>query len=702
VNGRAFPAVWRETLAFTAGGLRASTVQFPRIRPGAPWDHRPEPDSDADVEQAIAAKLHLSLRMLPLLAQARVVLVEPVLAQLVPDWTSNDEEAVYAAEAKLPTSPLFLDLESEIGLPAAWEAETWPLPFHLRAALAWVRDEMLCLIPFGSVGGVHPWGGNDYQAWARWVFLQGHLTDWPNPGPGDFIARANGDLLAWIDCEQESICAHQGAVAHNLVRRVLSVLIAIEAVGGELVAPVLPRPVRRRGAREGHEIALVPARFPQPRALVTPAEAPDPDLGGRGCVVPKTHARLEQAHVLWHEALAAYDDPDLFVTKLNALIQALRTVTWVLRKEFGNSEDFKRWYARWETLMGADSRLNWALSARNAIEKQGDLDTHSVAHVRVRAGWLASAVLEIEVDPTADAREIARRLTLVGLPALARRDGTLEVERRWTVPELADDELLDALAHCYGVLARIVADAHAQRHEAVEHCVLSVESRRDSPSQTPHPSGRLPCMIASREARTSRRDLSTGAPYGVEVRSVTREPVDSEAVRQRYAMEDWRAPTQEAPFVDGAAALHELGKRMFAADGYHITIAWLLRDGQSVTAPMVLHPEDQRDKYMMMERLALDADLAGASALIFSTEIWEAPAVAADDPRAELRPSEREDRTEAFVTYAIERGQPCHIWSTRFNRVDGEIEFERTRQETADQPLFLEPLMRVWSAWPDP
>ncbi len=92
-----------------------------------------------------------------------------------------------------------------------------------------------------------------------------------------------------------------------------------------------------------------------------------------------------QAHALWHEALASYNDPDEFVTKLNALIQALRTVTWVLRKEFGNSEQFNAWYAPWESLMASDNRMRWALTARNTIEEQGDLATHSVAQVRVRA-----------------------------------------------------------------------------------------------------------------------------------------------------------------------------------------------------------------------------------------------------------------------------------------------------------------------------
>lgn len=228
VNGRAFPAVWRDTLSFTVGGLKA-VGQFPRIRPDATWNYQPEPASEADIEQAIAAKLHIGLRLLPLLAAAEVVTVEPEMIEAIPEWRS-EEHALYAAEAELPVSPLFLDLEALDGRPTSWEAPTWPLPFHLRGALCWNENKVLSVVPVGSVGGSHPWGGTDYQAWARWAYLQGHAAGWPDPGPGDFLVRASGDVRAWVDAEQDSVCTQQGVVTNNLSRRVLSVLMAMEAV----------------------------------------------------------------------------------------------------------------------------------------------------------------------------------------------------------------------------------------------------------------------------------------------------------------------------------------------------------------------------------------------------------------------------------------------------------------------------------------
>lgn len=670
------------------------------MRPWGPWEHRPQPDTEADIEQAIGAKLYLALHALPLLAEAEVVLIEPPLADLVPDWKHEEDAAQYAARAQLPHSPLFLDFEDAEGLPAAWHAETWPLPLHLRGAICWQSEGLLCVIPFGSVGGVHPWGGSDYHGWSRWTFVQDERDEWPMPGRGDFIARPTGEVISWVDADDDSICAHQGALAYNLCRRTLRVLQLLEHAGGELIEPRLSRPLRRRVSREGQRIAQIPERFP---LLHDEPQEPEQAVAvdAVSCVVPKTHARLEQAHSLWHEALNAYHDPEAFITKLNALLLALRSVTWVLRKEFGNSPEFKRWYGRWEAAMHADARMKWAVEARNKVEKQGDLEATSIAHVRIVAGGQSAVAAEMEVHPTADAAEIARRVQLLNLSESVRRYGIVEVERRWTLPELKGEELLDILAHCWGMLARVVADAHRQHDSEMLECEHALETScgaRDSP---PHPSGRRSCMVASRELRTSRRILSTGVPYQLDIQPM-RVPgnFDAEVAKERYRLDEWEpAPGLELPIR--GRNFHEFARRVLSADGYHQPIAWLFRDGARV-AQTVLHPEDHQDKAMMMRQLAVDADRMGANEFIFTTEAWEAPVVPDDDPRALLPAAEREDRREALITYAIARGDSCHVWHTTFQRNDDEsIELAEPHYRAGGPEPFLKPLVDVWSDWPE-
>jgi hypothetical protein len=710
-NGRAFPAVWRDSLSFGMGGVVKPPAQFPNAGPG-PWNHRPPPGSDSDIEQAIGAKVHISQRILPLLGAADLVAIEPEKAASVPDFADPGEEALYSAEARLPRSPLFLDLEAIDGSPLAWTQETWPLPFFLRGALCWQQEEMFSVIPFGSVGSTHPWGGTDYQAWGRWVFLQGHSAGWPRLGQGDFFARANGEVRSWVDAESESVCAHMGSVTHNLCRRVLTVLMCLEVFEVDLVAEATSRQVRRRAERKGERIGLVPERWPIP--LLEGVSEPVPDAAWAGaeaplryapeedCPIPKSHARLNQCHLMWHEALDAYAEPDRFVGHLNAVIQGLRNVTWVLRKELCHSKGFEDWYAGWEAQMKADARMGWLVSARNRIEKQGDLDATSVAQVRVIGSWLRGPALEIEVEPTTEAHEIARKLQVGRLPSRVLREGVLEVERRWTIGELAGDEILDVLAHCHGFLGRLLEDAHRRWGGHEDPCGLDPDGICEGAPATPHPSGRVPCMVAGRSARTVRRDLSSGALVEIEVQPLRGPEFDPEEMLERYGFEPSAEDLPEEKGAFGMAEMfHRFGRRFFPVDGHLVTVAWLLRDGQ-ILRQISMEPEDQREKYLNMEALADQVERLGADSVIVTTELWQAPPVERGDRRFALRPAERDDRSEAIGTYALRRDGDFRFWHSPIEREGDSVslgEMTVSKDAVMNPAFFLAPVLAVWKGW---
>lgn len=252
-----FPKVWQDTLEIVGGGLsREAQRQFPDMSPSGPWNHHPKPNSEPDVAQAISAKLEIGRRALPLLTQAQLIVIEPDQIAVLPDWEDSDEAGTYAANARLPFPVVYFDFEGEIGQPVAWEAPTWPLPFHLRGALCWTGDSMLNIVPFGSVGGTHLHGGTDYQPWSRWVYLQSPDVELPHPGRGDFIAQEDGTVTPWVDIEGESFSAHQGSVGHNLAQRVLAAMYLLEAANVELVDQPITRQVRRQAERKGHRIGL--------------------------------------------------------------------------------------------------------------------------------------------------------------------------------------------------------------------------------------------------------------------------------------------------------------------------------------------------------------------------------------------------------------------------------------------------------------
>jgi hypothetical protein len=573
----------------------------------------------------------------------------------------------------------------------------------------WSDQVALSVIPFGSVSGRHLIGGTDYQPWARLVLLREQPSEdtWPQPGQGDVLLAPDGSAAGWVALDTESHCAHQASIATHLAFGALSMLALLDRLKVPFGDRPLPRPARRRAARAGQLIGWVPLGLPN-----LPGRRDDSDdeideerrsdvADPQACPVAKTHTRLDQAHTLWHEALDAYQEPELFATKLNALLTALRSVTFVLQKELAHTEGFEEWWKEWRARMKAIPLMRWSLQARNKIEKQGDLDSASVAAVRITGDFTDGQEILVDVDPDAPPAEIARRVRVGGaLPLRVRHEGVLVIERRWTVAELEGREILDALAECFGVLAQVVADAHTRAGGPLEECELSVKDDHHAAVLALQLSGRPPCMAASREVRTSRRSLSDGAPIGLEIQSMPIPTAEQLAqAADRYGLEGADSVPPGDDVVEHTRRMHDVGRRMLLEDGYHRTIVWLVR-GEQPVGMITLNPEDQRDKFMMIEQLADEVTRLSADRVMFAAETWEAPPVAAGDRRATLRPEERDDRTESFCTTLLRRDGPAITFRSRMIR-DGDTltlgEPETIREHV---PPYLQPIIGAWATWP--
>lgn len=415
----------------------------------------------------------------------------------------------------------------------------------------------------------------------------------------------------------------------------------------------------------------------------------DPCELGDGCPLHAVHARLFEAHRHWHHAADAYADPDGFRTYLNACVQALRNVTFVLQKQKSNLPAFEDWYRQWQEHLKTDPILCWVVTARNQIVKQGDLETKSVARVALVSSYADPPHTEFEVKPSTPTPAILEMLMATkpkDLPEELLDTGFLKVERRWVVQDLPDHELLDALAHAFGVLRSLVRDAH--------RLLASVRSGPSSDASAPADvvEGPPGCMIATQELRTACVDARTG-----QVLQLQRRPgrfIPPEVVRSHYGALDLSSLRKRtgSRLRDLAEFFFGLGKRILERDGFHHPIVFLLSKTEMHTCSLQF--EDQTDKYVVWRAVAADVERVGATTIIAVAESWSAPF----DPKHPQRHAvDSPDRTEGLAVNAASEGGEHLSIACHFERVDGKIVFGETIRDTDGSIGMFFPIYEVWS-----
>ena len=122
-------------------------------------------------------------------------------------------------------------------------------------------------------------------------------------------------------------------------------------------------------------------------------------------------SRLQEVYILWHKSVEAYEKPDEFRTNLNACVQAIRNVTFILQSQKSEIEDFEKWYSPWQNAMKNDKIMRWCVEARNIIVKAGDIEKNSMAIVSYVASYFEPPKWHLIVDPFPSATEIAHYVT---------------------------------------------------------------------------------------------------------------------------------------------------------------------------------------------------------------------------------------------------------------------------------------------------
>ena len=176
--------------------------------------------------------------------------------------------------------------------------------------------------------------------------------------------------------------------------------------------------------------------------------------------------KLHEVMYFYYRMLDTYHQPYEFRYNVNAFIQALRNVTWLLQSEESKPSGFDYWYERAQERMRSNENLRKFVDLRNLIVKQGMLVGRSRANVGLFRARKLKLAFEMEVDLFEDSKELLRNL----VPVLTGPRGFLDeghmaigeqigVERLWVLEELGPKDVTDYCRKAYDSIECIVRQA---------------------------------------------------------------------------------------------------------------------------------------------------------------------------------------------------------------------------------------------------
>lgn len=409
------------------------------------------------------------------------------------------------------------------------------------------------------------------------------------------------------------------------------------------------------------------------------------------CPLKDVERRLQDVLALWQETEKQYFTPDAFRRNLNNTIQTLRSVTFVLQKQKDRFPAFEEWYSDWQYKMRQDAILRWIITARNFIEKEGDLETHSKARIGIVNSWDDPLMEERLVSPLTEPSEFNQIISSYVPSELFAPGNLLKVERRWVDANLPDVELLEALAHTYQLLSEMLENAHEKLiSSSIEdiRCPWYLE-------QINQPGARPRCMTAKEWDRVLWMDLESLSPIKVrkQERQLSPELLKTAAIRYPMAKDLAIKLGMAKNFREEAICLFDYAKSVFSRDGYHLPTAVLgLSDGRKLFFQMKM--DSRSEQLLIMRRLAVEVEKAGAVSLFFIHEAW----LARFDPSCpERRATDAPDRCEAFQLIAANIQGNLMTLQEMVERQDDTIIFTDKIEFKSISPNFIKPILDVWA-----
>jgi hypothetical protein len=197
----------------------------------------------------------------------------------------------------------------------------------------------------------------------------------------------------------------------------------------------------------------------------TPTNEPIPEGAEvlEDCPLSEADDKYTEAHYFLERMMAEYHNPQKFRWNLNAFLQALRNVTFLLQSQLAHRDGFDSWYAARQEEMGRDALLRRFVEGRNIVVKQRNLLMKSTARIGVFMGGRLKLGLVMDVPAHLPSSyiisEMAPRLGFVPEDH-AFIDEQYGVQRDWIAEELGEDNVLTLCDTAWVKISSVLRAAH--------------------------------------------------------------------------------------------------------------------------------------------------------------------------------------------------------------------------------------------------
>ena len=162
-----------------------------------------------------------------------------------------------------------------------------------------------------------------------------------------------------------------------------------------------------------------------------------------------------------------YHDPYAFRYELNAFIQSLRNITFMVQSEPSRPKDFDSWYSNEQKMMRADQDLRKFVEARNLIVKQSNLATASKAELGLFRGRRFKLGLNLDLSPFHDSAYLISKAQefMIGFmidPEHSQVGEQVGLRRTWIAPDLGSTEAVGLCAVGLSKIGGLLQRMHAQ------------------------------------------------------------------------------------------------------------------------------------------------------------------------------------------------------------------------------------------------